>query len=299
MPGRVALTLPDGHEHDYVVPETGLTLGRVPTNDIVLADAKVSRNHARIEWRYQMFVLVDLGSTTGTRLNGARVQQATLKSGDTIGIGDCTLQFRTLASDDDQPAPVADAYADVGATAIEEAPPEEPAAPPSVATVIIRTPQRTWELPLAMSAVTIGRMPGSVVLLDDPAVSRRHAVIERQGDMFQLRDLESRNGTWLGVRRIDDHVLEDGDTFRIGSARLAFKRNLTPAELSLFEAVRTRATPAQLEIEIDSTKCAKQVNAIVESDFFKELQVKAQRLRRSSTAASSRQPAPGSGVSGT
>jgi pSer/pThr/pTyr-binding forkhead associated (FHA) protein len=271
----VSFAFADGRDQEFLVTDAGLTLGRSPTSDIVLADPTVSRNHARIERAPDGYVLVDLASTRGSRINGTSIQRAALKSGDAISLGDVTFIFRMVVQE--SPRPSQDAYADAGVTALEEAPvvPEGP----TIACVVIRTAQRTWEVPLGREPVTIGRIPENAIFLDEPGVSRRHARIEREGDSFVIHDLHSTNGTWIGLRRIDEHALDDGDTVRIGTTRLAFKRNLTPAELSAFEAGRQASVPAVLEIEIDSAKCQKQVEEITDSDFFRELREKARRMR--------------------
>jgi FhaA, N-terminal domain/FHA domain len=67
--------------------------GRLPENDLVIADPNVSRRHAEIRAVGPNFVIVDLGSTNGTRVNGAAVSQHTLHSGDNISIGATTIRF--------------------------------------------------------------------------------------------------------------------------------------------------------------------------------------------------------------
>jgi pSer/pThr/pTyr-binding forkhead associated (FHA) protein len=69
------------------------TIGRSLDNDVVLAEAEVSRHHARIEYRNGAFEIVDLGSTNGTRVNGAPVARARLQDGDVIGLGMARLEF--------------------------------------------------------------------------------------------------------------------------------------------------------------------------------------------------------------
>ncbi len=68
----------------------------------------------------------------------------------------------------------------------------------------------------------IGRSPECHVFLDDVTVSRRHAELLRDGDMFTIRDLESLNGTYVNRRRIESTVLEDDDEVQIGKYRLTF-----------------------------------------------------------------------------
>jgi len=69
-------------------------VGRAPDNDIVVADANVSRHHARIEHLGTGYVLQDLGSTNGTFVNGAKVEEHSLKEGDVVVVGKTKLHFR-------------------------------------------------------------------------------------------------------------------------------------------------------------------------------------------------------------
>lgn len=69
----------------------------------------------------------------------------------------------------------------------------------------------------------LGRDPGLELFLDLPDVSRRHARIRIAGDDATIEDLQSKNGTFVTDRRLDGSVrLADGDSIRIGSARLTF-----------------------------------------------------------------------------
>jgi hypothetical protein len=56
----------------HVIPldSTLMTIGRGLNNDIILEDARVSRNHAQLRYRSRRFWLTDLGSTNGTFVNG-------------------------------------------------------------------------------------------------------------------------------------------------------------------------------------------------------------------------------------
>jgi putative peptide zinc metalloprotease protein len=74
-------------------------MGRDVTNDVVLGDAEVSRQHARITRTPAGFVLEDLGSTNGTFVNGERLAAPrVLNAGDLIGVGEnVTLTFESTA----------------------------------------------------------------------------------------------------------------------------------------------------------------------------------------------------------
>ncbi len=69
----------------------------------------------------------------------------------------------------------------------------------------------------------VGRHEKSDLRLLDSMVSRHHCLILREGKRFVLKDLESRNGTWVNGRRIKNrrHV-KNGDTIQVGPFRLLF-----------------------------------------------------------------------------
>lgn len=70
-----------------------LNVGRQRDNQVVLDDPTISRHHAQIRLRFGHYTLFDLGSTTGTLINGQRVREAMLRSGDIIVIGNKTLIY--------------------------------------------------------------------------------------------------------------------------------------------------------------------------------------------------------------
>ncbi len=80
-------------EHELARAVVGL--GRHPQNDIVLDDRTLSRFHARIERRDDLFVVVDLGAQNGVHLNGIRIEgEALLATGDRIDLGRYTAVFQ-------------------------------------------------------------------------------------------------------------------------------------------------------------------------------------------------------------
>ena len=70
----------------------------------------------------------------------------------------------------------------------------------------------------------VGRDPDVDILLDSPGVSRRHAVIRIAARSATVEDLGSKNGTFIGERKIEGAVpLNHGDIIVVGSARLTVK----------------------------------------------------------------------------
>ncbi len=77
----------------------GISIGRSENNDIVLKDDIVSRQHARIEFRNNAYIICDLGSHNGIQVNDARITEGGLKDTDLIQIGSTVFQFRIAQAD--------------------------------------------------------------------------------------------------------------------------------------------------------------------------------------------------------
>ena len=88
---RLRVTMPDGSVHTCAFDGSELTIGRAADNDLVLPDGRVSRHHARLTGRRGTIVYLDLGSTNGSRVNGAVVSELVLGEGDRIELGDSVI----------------------------------------------------------------------------------------------------------------------------------------------------------------------------------------------------------------
>jgi|SRR5829696_323564 pSer/pThr/pTyr-binding forkhead associated (FHA) protein len=77
-------------------------------------------------------------------------------------------------------------------------------------------------VPVMGTVTRLGRSLSADVEIDEPSVSRRHALIVRQDGQTYLLDDGSRNGTWHNGVRVDRAVLADGDTIDLGTARLNY-----------------------------------------------------------------------------
>jgi uncharacterized RDD family membrane protein YckC len=71
-----------------------VSIGRDPSNDLVLPDAMVSRRHAVIEYRGSQYYVRDCNSSNGSVVNGDRVSERNLRDGDLVAIGTARLLFR-------------------------------------------------------------------------------------------------------------------------------------------------------------------------------------------------------------
>lgn len=84
------------------------------------------------------------------------------------------------------------------------------------------------EFELGERPITIGRSPDADLVVLDEKVSRIHCGIRLWDGDFYIKDLKSRNGTFVNGRRIDVAVLKQGDTVRIGSTTLSFEEEGAP-----------------------------------------------------------------------
>lgn len=92
-------------------------------------------------------------------------------------------------------------------------------------------------VPLTRLPLTIGRTAPADLMLDGGTVSRRHCLLERQGDNILLTDLGSTNGTYVNDQRVTDPVLlEDGARIGVGAHTLSYHRR-SHQELAGWEAL--------------------------------------------------------------
>jgi hypothetical protein len=84
----------DGRRHPLTRART--VIGRGTDADITIADAGSSRKHVEILWDGERAMMRDLGSTNGTKVNGAKVREAGLPTDTTLTIGRTDLVFRIV-----------------------------------------------------------------------------------------------------------------------------------------------------------------------------------------------------------
>jgi pSer/pThr/pTyr-binding forkhead associated (FHA) protein len=113
-------------------------------------------------------------------------------------------------------------------------------------------------IPLGSERVTVGKSSTNVVSFDhDSTVSRVHAVLEKLGYAWSVRDVGSRNGTYINGEKISaERVLRSGDELRVGKSKLVFWEVRDADEMTVGEATVSvapaqpppRLTPRELEV---------------------------------------------------
>jgi len=89
-----AVVLPDGTR--IAIGDEPVVVGRAPECDLVLADPTVSKRHLALRRQGSDVVVADLGSTNGTRVNGAGIREQVLNDGDEIHLGATVLRYEAV-----------------------------------------------------------------------------------------------------------------------------------------------------------------------------------------------------------
>jgi len=81
-------------------------------------------------------------------------------------------------------------------------------------------------LALTRQVTHLGRGFAATLQLEDPGVSRRHAIVVQRRGSVRILDDRSANGTWVNGRRVFDAELHDGDVIVMGRAVLVYRELL-------------------------------------------------------------------------
>src|SRR6185436_1508202 len=103
--------------------------------------------------------------------------------------------------------------------------------------------------PLDSERMTVGSLESNDVVVDFDGISRVHAVFERFGDTWTVRDLGSRNGTFVnGGRIIGEHALHSGDEVLLGRLRLVFHSRVVQGSETAAIAEPPSLTPRERDV---------------------------------------------------
>lgn len=86
----------------------------------------------------------------------------------------------------------------------------------------------------------IGRDPGVDFPIEEYVISRRHAQVEKRDDGFYIKDIGSKNGTYLNNKPIQEARLQDGDRIGLGTIVINFRN---PKEVDFAAINKARARP--------------------------------------------------------
>ncbi len=200
------------------------TVGRAEENTVGLfGDPQVQPRHAVITRQGPDYAIRSLAVQAGTLVNGARIETQPLHDGDRIQIGGYELGFHL------KPAPGARARPASAASSPISTQVNAPAAPPAPEAAGSDTLARLVSASgdtfyLHRDAPTrLGRALDNDIVVSHVSVSRYHATISDVDGGYEVRDLGSRNGVFVGGQRVSAARLANGDTVSLGEAQFTFR----------------------------------------------------------------------------
>ena len=131
-----------------------------------------------------------------------------------------------------------------GTPAAESAPPDLGSAAIHAGLIVQRGGRLERAVPWEAERLTMGRATECDVLLATPEVSRRHAMLVREGERFEVRDLESINGTFVNGVKVARRTLQVGDVIRIEDFEITFVLDRSPVDEALKSEPRAAASAA-------------------------------------------------------
>lgn len=231
--------------------ENDISIGRLDTNTIHLPSGGVSRNHARIIQDGENFFLIDLDSGNGTFINGLKLnpnEKNLLQAGDIITIDDYQINFHSESDVFEGDIPEETTGSDILEVKLLKkvlnALDKETV--PSIEVLNGSAEGKKFYFTDEIEEITIGRDPECDFPVNEYIISRRHAKITKRWGGIAIRDLESKNGTYLNNRRVIEEYLHDGDRVALGTIVFLF-RNPQEINLANIEDIRPKNIPAPVE----------------------------------------------------
>ncbi|WP_053979411.1 FHA domain-containing protein [Marinagarivorans algicola] len=181
----------DDRQDPVWMVEKNFTIGSGDDNSLVIDDASVSPQHAKITCTRQTYVLKDLGSAAGTRVNNQAVNQHAVACRDTLKFGDVEL------------------------TIVDPATEQRDYEWSLIASSSFLTGQ---EFPLRSQnnhGITIGRGKHCDIAFPGTHLSKEHARFTPTPKGLHVKDLSSENGVFVNDKRVPQALLRAGDKVRL------------------------------------------------------------------------------------
>lgn len=240
------LCFPNNEHPDVLIAPGDTAIGSAPDNAIVLAEPGISPHHARLTVSERSIVLATGESGARIHVNARPVlEKAILRLGDVVSLD--TVKFALKPDRDDSirtevpghatPAP---ADASQAMTRTRQLPPR----------VVLRGVSGGYfgKIVPVRGRLLIGRGSDCGLILDEPEMSRHHAVIENTGDGIYLRDMGSANGTFVNGVLVRNAVLHTDDQIAFDRNRFLLEAPSLPTRSDL-----ASAAPVAEEVNITQT----------------------------------------------
>jgi len=218
----------DGSEQPDILEfeQSRISIGRRGANQVQLIDASISRDHAEIIEDNGDYFVIDLNSGNGTFLHGKRIpanERVPLHDRDKIRVEPFTIEF-SIGGAVQEIVPKAEEPTDQIAYKMVRQVLRSLDAGESPILTIVAGPREGAKIELVgeVQEITIGRDARCDLKLDDDLSSREHVRVRRDWNGVHIKDLKSKNGTFVNNRRIVELTLKDQDEVKIGSSVLLF-----------------------------------------------------------------------------
>ncbi len=252
MPRLIISERGEKNEWMHECLEDVISIGRMDNNVIVLPSRGVSRQHAQIIQVDDNYFIIDLGSGNGTLLNGIEIrphEKNLLRNNDLISIDIYNLRFNTtdkaLEKSFNEEITESDILEIKLLKKVIKALDKENI--PSLEVLNGVAEGKKFFLSDEINEITIGRDPSCEFSINEFVISRKHAKISKRWGGIVIRDLESKNGTFVNNRRIVEEFLHDGDRIALGTIVLIFRN---PQEINLAqlaEKIPPKRQPVKIE----------------------------------------------------
>jgi pSer/pThr/pTyr-binding forkhead associated (FHA) protein len=206
---------------NFIIGEQML-IGRDADCDLILDDAMISWQHARIHSHNGTAELEDLGSTNGTFVNGEKIILSNLNSGDEIKIEPYVFSVKGPASTVNKTAS-RPSFETIDAN-------EEPTSGqlqgsdqiPEAVLEVVKGNNQGQSFDVRSPQATIGRSDDNDIVLPFETVSAFHAKIVVADGTFKIQDQGSINGVLVNNQAVTSQILESNDQITIGDVVLQF-----------------------------------------------------------------------------
>ncbi|MEM7230321.1 MAG: FHA domain-containing protein [Planctomycetota bacterium] len=179
-----------------------VSIGRSERCDVSLTAPSISRRHAMVYQFGGHWHIVDVGSTAGMFTEQGRTRHEQLSPDRWVRIGPAFIWFGTITKP--------------GARQIPQVPTSNDARVAIRFTTLLGARVRNVDLGADEECAFIGRGEGCDVRLDDNEVSRLHAILVREGDVWSIIDAQSSSGLFVDGKRSARRRLLPGRIMRIG-----------------------------------------------------------------------------------
>lgn len=226
MPKIIVTNRKTGKEEILKIERDIISIGRLKTNQISLDSNSISRKHAEIVKDHKTYVLMDNESGNGTFLNSQKLkphEKYVLKQNDLIRIEEFEIKviFPEIKEEDD------DDNTDSGLLEVkmikkvlndldsEQCPYVEIAGGAFKGKKAYLTQD--------LDQLVMGRDKECHLCVEDDVVSRKHALLQKKWGGVTIKDLESKNKTFVNNKEIGEVLLKDGDEILLGTLKLYYK----------------------------------------------------------------------------